>query len=235
MLGIKKSDSFQMFNEIYERYDLINSVLSFGLHKLWKRQLREKLPSGFTSMDVLDIATGTGDIALSLAADKRVKHVRGVDLSEGMLSVAQEKAAKSPLRSKLHFALGDAQKLNQPDRSFEAVVIAFGIRNFANVEQSLKECFRVLKPGGRLIILEFSLPQNMLWRHLHLFYLRRIVPLIGGLISGHPFAYRYLNQTIESFPYGKDFGALMETCGFRKVGFEPLTMGISTLYWAERT
>lgn len=224
-----------MFNEIYGRYDLINSVLSFGLHKLWKRQLRDKLPTRFPTVDVLDIATGTGDIALSLAADKRVRLVKGVDLSEGMLSVAQEKAAKSRLRSKLHFALGDAQRLSQPDRNFEAVVIAFGIRNFANVEQSLKECFRVLKPGGRLIILEFSLPKNFVWRQLHLFYLRHVVPFIGGILSGHKFAYRYLNQTIESFPYGKDFSNLMESCGFRKVGFEPLTMGISTLYWAERT
>jgi demethylmenaquinone methyltransferase/2-methoxy-6-polyprenyl-1,4-benzoquinol methylase len=228
-----KTESFELFNAIAGRYDLINSVLSFGLHRGWRRQMREQLPNRHP-IRCLDLATGTADVALELVKNPKVSQVTGLDMSAAMIRVGEQKVAAKNLQHRVELGLGDAQKLPANDREYDAVTMAFGIRNVASVEQCLRECYRVLKPQGRLLILEFSLPRSQLTKQLHLFYLRRVLPKIGRLLSGHQVAYQYLNETIEEFPYGQDFVRLLENAGFDEAGYKSLTFGIVNLYWGDK-
>jgi demethylmenaquinone methyltransferase/2-methoxy-6-polyprenyl-1,4-benzoquinol methylase len=224
-----------MFNEISGRYDLINTVLSLGLHNLWKRKIARFIPKSDYKVRALDLATGTGDIATILARNERVSHVTGLDMSAGMLEVGREKMKDDPWGHKVEMKVGNAEQISFKDASFDYVTMAFGIRNVPSPLKCLQECYRVLKPGGRVAVLEFSLPKNPLIKQLNFVYLRGVVPFVGRLLSGHPFAYRYLNETIETFPYGQNFCALMEDAGFKKARQKPLSFGIATIYWADKT
>lgn len=225
-----------MFDAISPRYDLLNRLLSLGLDIFWRRQLVRFLPVGAgCDLSLLDLATGTADVPLTLVRQsKNIEHAVGIDLADKMLAIGREKITLANLADKITLSHGDANHIPFEDNVFDAVTIAFGIRNVEDHNQVLREMRRVLKPRGRAIILEFSLPENKALRATHLFYLRVVVPAIGGLVSGHGEAYRYLNQTIETFPYGDDFCALMELCGFKKVKAHPLMGGIATIYEGEK-
>lgn len=216
-----KAESPALFDRIAATYDTVNRILSFGIDSLWRRRVVRRLPQG----NVLDLACGTGELALAIAQKEGVQ-VTGLDLSEGMLEVARRRTQGKAI-TLIH---GDAQQLPLPDSSFDATTIAFGIRNVPDVPAALAEMHRVLRPGGRTFILEFSLPANRIVRALHCFYLRHVLPRVGGWVSGDRAAYRYLNTTIEAFPYGEDFLALVREAGFTECTATPLTMGIATLY-----
>jgi demethylmenaquinone methyltransferase/2-methoxy-6-polyprenyl-1,4-benzoquinol methylase len=219
-----------MFDRIAHRYDLLNRLLSFRQDVIWRKRLATLLPDR-PDLRVLDLATGTGDVLLSLyRTSERVKSGVGVDMAGKMLAIGRQKILAQSLGQHLRMVRGDAMYIAFDDASFDAVTIAFGIRNVLDVSGALREIRRVLTPGGRALVLEFSLPKNALFRAGYLFYFRHVLPRIGALISGDSYAYRYLNKTVESFPYGEAFCALMRDAGFTEVKAHPLTLGIATIY-----
>lgn len=223
-----------MFDAISSRYDILNRLLSFGLDLFWRRRLGRFLPQD-GAVSLLDLATGTADVLLTLVRhNKNIEYAVGMDMAEQMLSIGREKIARANLSNKITLTHGDAGHIPFEAGRFDAVTMAFGIRNVEDPAQVLREMRRVLKDGGRALILEFSLPENRILRAAHLFYLRFVVPAIGGLISGHGPAYRYLNQTIERFPYGAAFCAMMADAGFRNPSALPLSGGIATVYAGEK-
>lgn len=228
-IPVAKKDSFKIFDDIAGQYDRINGLLSFGIHSRWRQRLASQLPAG-DAIEALDLATGTGDVAFTLLEQPRVKHVTGLDLSKGMLALASKKATEKNLAPRTTFLHGDACALPFAENAFDAVTMSFGIRNVPDVPRCLAEMRRVLRPGGKALILEFSLPENAIVRAGHLFYLRNILPTIGNVLSGHEFAYSYLNKTIETFPYRHDFVDLMTAEGFTAASYEDLTFGIVNLY-----
>jgi len=232
--GIAKSESWQMFNDISPRYDFLNHFLSFGIDIFWRRQLAHFLPNR-DNLSVLDLATGTGDVLLTLVKCRsQISSAVGIDMAEKMLEIGRQKIAQRKLDHKITLQKGDANRIPFADNSFDVTTIAFGIRNMENPLNVLKEMCRVIKSSGRMLILEFSLPENRLLRIIHLFYLRNIVPAIGHIFSGHYQAYKYLNQTIESFPYGIDFCSLMDQAGFARAQAYPLLGGVATIYVGEK-
>jgi demethylmenaquinone methyltransferase/2-methoxy-6-polyprenyl-1,4-benzoquinol methylase len=186
------------------------------------------------NLDVLDLATGTGDQLLTLAETGKLRSGVGVDLAEKMLEVGRDKIAERKLGSLLKLQTGDAGAIPFAHNSFDVVSITFGIRNVLDVSTALREMCRVLRPNGRALILEFSLPRNALIRTGYLFYFRHILPRLGGLISGDSYAYRYLNQTVETFPYGDAFRSLMTEAGFTNVHTTEVTFGVATIYSGDK-
>ena len=225
---------WRMFDRIAPRYDLLNRLLSGGRDVAWRKRLARHLPPG-EDLRVLDLATGTGDVLIMLdQASGRICSGLGVDMAGEMLALGQRKLERGGLTGRFTLARADATVIPAADDSVDAVTIAFGIRNVDCVEKALAEMRRVLKPGGRALILEFSLPSTRLFRGGYLFYFRHVLPRIGGLISGDRQAYRYLNETVESFPYGEAFIQLMERQGFHSVKQHPLTFGIASIYEGEK-
>jgi demethylmenaquinone methyltransferase/2-methoxy-6-polyprenyl-1,4-benzoquinol methylase len=220
----------QLFNEISPTYDLTNRLLSLGIDLYWRRTLSSLIPPHLP-LQLLDIATGTGEQLFSIL--KKHPHISatGVDLAEEMLAIAKAKTKKTPFASNLSFQLGSATQLPFKEHTFDCLTMSFGIRNISCIDTCFKELYRVLKPQGKLFILEFSLPNHRLFRKIYLFYLRYILPKIGRFISKHPQAYTYLNQTIETFPHGKEFCDLLESQGFQ-ASFQSLTFGVVNIYSA---
>lgn len=232
-LSQSKSESYRIFDAIAGRYDFINTVLSVGLHRGWRRALRRALPDR-KGLECLDLATGTADVAIELSRCEKVRQIVGIDLSRGMIALGEEKIRELALKDKIRLEVGDAQKLPYASERFDVATMSFGIRNVPRTLDCLREIHRVLKPGGRCLILEFALPRSKLVRGFHLFYLRRLLPIIGRLLSGHATAYTYLNETIEEFPHGADFTALMQRAGFRGASFQSLSFGIVNLYRGDK-
>lgn len=224
---------WQMFDRIAHRYDLLNHLLSGNRDVAWRKRMAAQIPRR-AGLKALDLATGTGDQLLALYDTGRLTSGIGIDLAEKMLSVGREKIGSRGLGGKLTLQTGDAGAIPFPDASFDVVSITFGIRNVTDVPAALREMYRVLRPGGRTLILEFSLPANRIMRRLYLIYFRHVLPHLGALISGDSYAYRYLNQTVETFPYGESFRKLMEEAGFKSVQSLPLTFGIATIYQGDR-
>ena len=223
-----------MFDSISPRYDFLNHLLSFGLDVLWRKQLAKFVPHK-PGQIVLDLATGTADILMSLFKHSPdVQSGYGIDLADKMLDKGRGKIARAGLEPHVLLEHGDAHQIPFNDNTFDCVTIAFGIRNMENPQQVLSEMRRVLCSGGRAIILEFSLPTNTVIRATHLFYLRHAVPVIGAVFSGHDSAYRYLNRTIETFPYGDEFRAVMSKAGFQNVTANPLFFGVATIYVGDK-
>lgn len=224
-------DVWRMFDRIAPRYDLLNRLLSMRRDVVWRKEMARQLPKG-NNLRLLDLATGTADVLLSMMRhSSNILRGVGLDMSHQMLVRGKPKIASDP---RLALMRGDATCIAIPDRSFDAVTISFGIRNVLDVPQGLREMHRVLKPGGRALILEFSLPKNAFIRWGYLLYFRNVLPLIGGIVSGDAKAYRYLNETVETFPYGDAFCALMRDAGLENVQAKPLTFGIATLYRGDR-
>jgi demethylmenaquinone methyltransferase / 2-methoxy-6-polyprenyl-1,4-benzoquinol methylase len=225
-------DIYKLFDRIAWRYDLFNRISSFGLDVSWRRRLAASLKDQ-KQLKVLDLATGTGDLLLSMF-DTGCDFLSavGIDTSSQMLALAKDKFYRRDLTHKVSLKQADVLSLDFPDGQFDAAICAFGVRNFTDTDAALKQMFRVLKPGGRLRILEFSLPKNAILKMLFLFYLRFVIPIIGKIITGNYAAYRYLNKTIETFPCGENFCRLVQSAGFSDVQGVPLTFGTVTLYFA---
>lgn len=217
-----------MFDRISRRYDLLNHLLSFNIDRFWRRKGIDLLPKGEVR-DILDIATGTGDFAIAAlrcGADK----VTGVDISEAMLAAGRKKIIRKGLEDKIKLLSGDAENLAFPEASFDAVISAFGVRNFENTRAGIEEMFRVLRPEGTIVVLEFSKPRKTPFRQIYRGYFSFVLPAIGRLISGDPAAYTYLPGSVGDFPDGEDFLAILREAGFSECQARPLTMGIATLY-----
>ena len=223
-----KTNSWQLFNAIARRYDFLNRLLSLGQDIYWRNTLIAQIPN-IPGQQLLDIGTGTGDVILSIIKKKQpyIAHAIGLDPSRGMLDIA---TTKTPSNSPITWIEGSATHIPYPNNQFTIVTAAFSIRNIEDYTLALADMFRVLTPGGICLILEFSLPKNKLFRPIYLVYFRHILPLIGGLISGHSTAYTYLNKTVETFPYGPAFCSRLSQAGFTQVSAIPLTWGIATLY-----
>jgi demethylmenaquinone methyltransferase/2-methoxy-6-polyprenyl-1,4-benzoquinol methylase len=225
----------KMFDGIAANYDRSNRWLSFGRDLAWRRVCMRHLEPGEERLRILDLATGTADVLVALHRAYGAKvWGTGADFSSGMLEHGRRKLTAQGLDRTFSLLRADATRLGLADNTFDRVTIAFGIRNVMDTGAALREMHRILKPGGRALVLEFSLPGNALFRALYLFYFRHILPVLGGLIAGDIAAYRYLNRTVETFPYGEAFCALLRDAGFTHVTALPLTRGIATLYLAEK-
>ena len=224
----KKQEVATMFNNISGRYDFLNHFLSLGIDKLWRRkavkQLKELNPN-----KILDIATGTGDFALALLKLKP-KEIIGVDISQGMLSVGTNKMKKKKVDGIIKLELGDSENLPFEDNSFDAITVAFGVRNFEDLEKGLSEMKRVLRPDGKVIILEFSKPKYFPIKQLFSFYSNCVIPTFGKLISKDKRAYTYLPESVAEFPEGENFHMIMDKVGYNKVSSLRLSGGISSIY-----
>ena len=224
----KKEQVATMFNNISWRYDLLNRLLSFGIDIWWRKKAIAQLRSNQPKF-ILDIATGTGDLAieaLSLKPDKII----GVDISEGMLNFGRKKLIEKGLQNKIELRLGDSEKLLFPDEHFDAVMVSFGVRNFQDLELGLTEIFRVLKPGGQFMVLEFSKPKNQIVKSLYGFYNKNILPFVGNLLSKDSAAYSYLPESVAAFPEGLNFVKILTSIGFKDGKALPLTFGICSVY-----
>lgn len=225
--GSKREQVERMFDSISPKYDLLNRVFSLGIDQGWRRKVM-RLVSQEPVERLLDVATGTADLAI--LASKNVKNVIGVDISEGMLEHGRTKVTKKGLQDRVLLQRADSVDLPFPDASFDAVTVAFGVRNFEQLEKGIGEMRRVLKPNGRLFVLEFSKPTHAPMKQLFRFYFHRVMPFFGKLVSKDKAAYTYLPKSVDAFPEGADFVRIMEGVGLRENSAESLTGGIATLY-----
>ncbi len=229
--GSKKEQVATMFDQIAGRYDFLNRFLSVGIDIIWRkkaiRQLEEIQPN-----TILDVATGTGDVAIMTMQQLKPapEKITGIDISKGMLEIGRQKIANRKLTGKIELLQGDSEAINFETGSFDAVTIAFGVRNFADLEKGLSEMLRVLRPGGKVVILEFSKPLLPGIRTLYNLYTKLIAPQAGKLIARNQKAYKYLNDSIRAFPEGKNFQEIMQKCGYVKCYRKPLSLGICTIY-----
>ncbi|WP_258098763.1 bifunctional demethylmenaquinone methyltransferase/2-methoxy-6-polyprenyl-1,4-benzoquinol methylase UbiE [Marinoscillum pacificum] len=226
--GSKKEQVASMFDSISGKYDFLNHFLSMGIDITWRKKAIKMLKKD-QPKQILDIATGTGDFAIEALALNPDK-VTGVDISEGMLSVGREKMKKKGLSDKIELFSGDSEQLQFEDNKFDAVIVSFGVRNFENLEKGLSDMHRVLKPGGKTVILEFSKPKMFPFKQLYSFYFKWILPKIGNTISKDQAAYTYLPESVREFPDGKNFLQILDKVGFKETKCKPLTLGISSIY-----
>lgn len=229
----KKQQVANMFNNISGTYDFLNHFLSLGIDVIWrKKAIKSLLP--INPKLILDVATGTGDFAFESLKILKPDKVIGVDISQGMLEVAKEKIAKRKLEDKFEVQLGDSEGLVFADRTFDAVTVAFGVRNFENLQKGLDDLYRVLKPGGKAVVLEFSNPKRFPIKQLYNFYFNSVTPLFGKFFSKDKSAYKYLPTSVAHFPDGHAFVALLKKSGFNEVLSKPQTFGICTIYIASK-
>ena len=228
----KKEQVADMFDNISPRYDLLNHTLSLGIDILWRKKAIRILKP-FAPKTVLDIATGTGDFAVE-AVKLKPKKIIGVDISEGMLDVGRKKMAQKGLTDLIELSYGDAENLSFEDNKFDAIIVAFGVRNFENLKKGLSEMYRVTSEGGHVMIIEFSKPANFPVKQLYNFYFNSILPKIGKLVSKDNAAYQYLPESVAAFPDGKVFLKILNEVGYKEAKCIPLTFGISSIYWARK-
>ncbi|MBK7653711.1 MAG: bifunctional demethylmenaquinone methyltransferase/2-methoxy-6-polyprenyl-1,4-benzoquinol methylase UbiE [Flammeovirgaceae bacterium] len=224
----KKQQVARMFDSISGNYDFLNHFLSLGIDIRWRKKAIKLLAKSKPKL-ILDVATGTGDFAvetLKLNPDQ----VIGVDISEGMLEVGRKKMKARGIDHKIDLRLGDSENLPFEENKFDAVIVAFGVRNFENLEKGLTEMQRVLKPGGQLVVLEFSKPRTFPFKQLYNFYFKFVLPKIGRLVSRDSAAYTYLPESVQAFPDGTDFTNILNRIGFNYTTCQSLTFGISSLY-----
>lgn len=223
-----------MFNGIAKQYDFLNHFLSLGIDKYWRKRLVRLLKKQ-SPQYVLDVATGTGDLAIAIHKGTTAKQIIGVDISEQMLQCGREKLQKKNLQAIIDLRYGDSENLNFADNTFDVVTVAFGVRNFENLTKGLAEMFRVLKPGGRLYILEFSMPKHFPFKQLYRLYFFTILPFIGRLFSGSKQAYHYLPESVEQFPRNKVMINRLIDVGFSGTKYVTLTLGIAAIYIGSKT
>lgn len=217
-----------MFDSISGRYDFLNHFLSLGIDIQWRKKAIRELRAIQPKL-ILDVATGTGDFAIQ-SLDLNPDKVIGVDISEGMLHVGRQKMINRKLDQKIELRSGDSENLPFEENKFDAVIVAFGVRNFEHLEKGLIEIFRVVKPGGKVVILEFSKPSHFPFKQLYNFYFKFVLPKIGRVISRDQTAYTYLPESVQAFPDGKDFLKILSDIGYKNTACKPLTFGISSLY-----
>ena len=228
----KKEQVANMFNTISPQYDFLNHLLSGGIDIIWRKKAIKLLQNkGIKTM--LDIATGTGDFAIEALKIKPEKIV-GVDISEGMLSVGIEKIQKMGLEKTIQLQKGDSEKLPFSDNSFDAVIVSFGVRNFENLQKGLTDMFRVTKPGGYCLILEFSNPRKFPMKQLYTFYSKYCLPFLGKMISKDPSAYTYLPESVKAFPDGPEFIQIFKSVGYSETNWIPMTGGICSIYIGQK-
>lgn len=226
-----KQNIGHLFNRIAGTYDRLNHLLSLNTDRRWRRRAVRRLTP---CEKVLDVASGTADLAIEMVRQDKVQQVTGIDISEEMLRIGDEKVRKADLASRITLQQGSALALPYPDGHFNAVTCAYGIRNFSDLNLGLQEMQRVLCSEGQLLILEFSYPDNKIIRFFYDFYFSKIMPAIGQKVSKDPSAYSYLNRSVKEFIWGEEMAEKLRAAGFRNVSFHPMTFGITTLYLAQK-
>lgn len=229
----KKEEVREMFDNIAPKYDLLNHTLSMSIDRVWRRRVVGEVRRAKPGR-ILDVATGTGDLAIAMARRIRDVQVLGVDLSEQMLAVARRKIEARGLDGRIVLDRGDAERLAVADASVDVATVAFGVRNFGDLGAGLRELARTIKPGGKVVILEFSRPRNRVFRALYEFYSYKILPRIGGLVSRDKRAYEYLPASVGEFPAPEEFMAMMARAGFRNCRVRSQSFGIAQIYIGER-
>jgi demethylmenaquinone methyltransferase/2-methoxy-6-polyprenyl-1,4-benzoquinol methylase len=228
----KKEQVANMFNNISHKYDFLNHTLSLGIDILWRKKAI-RLLKPFAPKTVLDIATGTGDFAIE-AVRLNPETIVGVDISEGMLDVGRQKMVDKGLTELIELRYGDSENLEFEDNKFDALIVAFGVRNFENLKKGLQEMFRVTSKGGHVMIIEFSKPGRFPVKQLYNMYFNTILPKIGRLVSKDNAAYQYLPESVAAFPDGEAFLKILNQVGYKEAKCIPLTFGISSIYWARK-
>ena len=225
----KKEQVAKMFDNIAFRYDFLNRFLSFGIDVSWRKKAITQLKK-LKPQTVLDVATGTADVAIMTYKMLHPKKIIGIDISDGMLELGRKKIEKQNLQEFIELQNGDSETINFPDNFFDAITVAFGVRNFQNLEKGLQEMLRVLKPGGKLVVLEFSRPAKKIFRALCDVYMNTITPQAGKVFAHNKDAYQYLKNSVEAFPEREQFTAVMKQAGFSNIYFKPLTFGVCCIY-----
>lgn len=229
--GSKKEQVAEMFDSISRRYDFLNRFLSLGIDINWRKKTVDFLKKT-DATSILDVATGTADLAISINKGIPNSQVTGIDISSGMIEVGRQKIYRRKLDSSINLIIGDGENLPFDDNSFDAVTVAFGVRNFEDLEKGLSEMNRVIKPGGCIAILEFSKPEKTPFKQLYFFYFKYILPTLGRWVSRDASAYSYLPASVDAFPYGEKFMSKLSEFSFKNIKSQPLTFGVATLYIA---
>lgn len=229
----KKKQVENMFDKIAYRYDFLNRFLSAGIDVGWRKKAIKELVS-LHPKKILDVATGTGDFAITSYEILKPEKITGIDISEGMLEIGRKKIIKTGLQHQIELLNGDSEAILFDDNSFDAVTVAFGVRNFENLEKGLSEIKRVLRPGGKLIVLEFTRPSMPVVKQLYGFYMKFITPKIGKIIAKNNDAYQYLNDSVFQFPEKENFIHILNQSAYRNAFYKTLTLGICTIYCAEK-
>ena len=230
----KKEQVEEMFDNIAPTYDKINHIMSLNIDRMWRRRVM-RIVRRSKAKKIMDVATGTGDLAIAMAKRVDRTQILGVDLSEEMLAVARQKVQKQGLDERIMLVKGDAEDLSMvADGTIDAVTVAFGVRNFENIERGLREMWRTIKEGGKLVVLEFSTPKNRVVRWVYSQYFHRLVPRIGGLISKDKRAYVYLPESVDEFPTPERFSEMLKEAGFKSVKRRSQSFGIAHIYVATK-
>lgn len=225
----KKTQVARMFDSISWRYDLLNHLLSVGVDVYWRRRAMRELKALKPKL-ILDVATGTGDLAIQAIKSLDPDKVIGVDISTGMMEIGRKKIESKGLSKKIELRRGDSENLPFEENKFDAVIVAFGVRNFENLEKGLAEMLRVLRPGGKVVVLEFSKPDKFPFRQFYGLYFKFVVPIVGRLVSKDKAAYDYLPESVHAFPRGKTFVDILDRLGYKNTACKPLTFGIASIY-----
>jgi len=229
----KKEQVAGMFDDIAYRYDFLNRFLSGGLDVGWRKKalgyLKELHPQ-----KILDVATGTADVAIMASALLKPNRIVGIDISDGMLEIGRQKVARLNLQNTIELLNGDSETINFENDTFDAVTVAFGVRNFQNLEKGISEIFRVLRPGGKLVVLEFSKPKLPLVKSFYNLYMKVVTPNMGKLFSKNRSAYQYLDESIRKFPEGNEFVRILDSTGYINTQCKPLSLGICSIYCGEK-
>ena len=229
----KKEQVAKMFDDIAFRYDFMNHFLSAGIDVKWRKKAIRQLADTHPKK-ILDVATGTADMAIMASAILNPEKITGIDISEGMLDIGRKKIQKLGLQDRIELLKGDSETITFDDNSFDAVTVAFGVRNFEHLERGLKEIYRVLKPGGKLVVLEFSKPKMYGTKIVYNLYMKIVAPNMGKLFSKNRNAYQYLDESIKKFPEGKNFTNILDDLGYKKTYGKPLSLGICSIYCGEK-
>lgn len=225
----KKQQVAEMFDQIAFRYDFLNRFLSGGIDLYWRKKAISQLKTA-KPCKILDVATGTGDFALAAVKYLHPEHITGVDISKGMLELGRKKVKKAGLAHQVTLQEADSEDLPFADNAFDAVTVAFGVRNFEHLEKGLQEMLRVLKPGGKLVILEFSKPRQAVFSKLYQWYMNKVTPGIGSMIARNREAYSYLNESVKAFPEGEALRQILENNGYSQAEVKPLSFCIASIY-----
>ena len=229
----KKEQVALMFDQIAPKYDFLNRFLSAGIDISWRKKALSLLKAK-NPQTILDVATGTADLAIMASKMLKPKKIVGIDISEGMLSFGRQKIKAENLTNIIELQTGDSESIQFPDETFDAVTVSFGVRNFQNLEKGIGDIFRVLKKNGTLVVLEFSKPKLPLVKQLYSIYMNVVTPGMGGLFSKNRNAYQYLNDSVQKLPEGKAFQSVLEKAGFQKTNIKTLSFGICTIYTGEK-